>query len=311
MRTYGLQSSPSKLTFYRSREVHGCYQKAIELLGVGAENLRVIETDAALRMLPAALEAAIRRDREQGCTPVAAIASAGSVNTGAIDPLAEIADVCARQNVWMHVDGAYGAPAILTARFAGELAAMARADSVALDPHKWLYVPVDAGLVLVRDAEAMRAAFSLVPPYLRSAGDPWLSEYRFEQTRPFRALKIWMSMRHLGLAGYRRAIAHDIALAERLHAAARSAPDFAVREPQSLSIVCLRFTPAVLAGDEPALDARNQDLLARVQWEGRAFLSSTVIDGRFWLRACIVNPRASEEDIDALLPVLRAAGEGI
>ena len=311
VRTQGLQSTPSKLTFYRSGEVHGCYQKAIELLGVGSDNLRAVEADAALRMLPDALEAAIRRDREQGCTPIAAIASAGSVNTGVIDPLAEIADVCARQNVWLHVDGAYGAPAILTDRFRGELAALARADSLALDPHKWMYVPVDAGLVLVRDAAAMRAAFSLVPPYLRSAGDPWLSEYGFEQTRPFRALKIWMSMRHLGLAGYRQAIAHDIAMAERLHATARSASDFEAREPQSLSIVCLRYTPVVLAGDEGALDARNQELLARVQREGHAFLSSTVIDGRFWLRACVVNPRATEEDIDALLPLLRAAGEGI
>jgi aromatic-L-amino-acid/L-tryptophan decarboxylase len=229
------------------------------------------------------------------------LASAGTVNTGAIDPLDEIADICARHGVWLHVDGAYGAPAVLTERYAHQLAALARADSLALDPHKWLYVPVDAGLVLVRDAEAMRAAFSLVPPYLRTGGHPWLSEYGFEQTRPFRALKIWMSMRHLGLHGYRRAIEHDIAMAERLRDAAWAAPDFEVREPQSLSIVCLRYI-------SPDSDRCNEALLKRVQAEGRAFLSSTIIDGHFWLRACIVNPRTTEEDVDTLLDVLRIAG---
>ncbi len=319
VRAKGLQGAPARLVFYKSPEGHGCYQKAVELLGVGADNLHLVETDSALRMLPAALDRAIRRDREQGFAPMAAIASAGGVNTGVIDPLDEIADVCARHGVWMHVDGAYGAPAVLTGRYSRELAGMARADSLALDPHKWLYIPVDAGLVLVRDGAAMRAAFSLVPPYLRTGGDPclspclnpclnpWLSEYGFEQTRPFRALKVWMTMRHLGLQGYRRLIEHDIAMAQRLYQAARALPDFEVREPQSLSIVCLRYVPPELAGDAAAEDARNQALLRRVQAEGQAFLSSTTIDGRFWLRACIVNPRTDEGDVDALLEVLRAA----
>jgi glutamate/tyrosine decarboxylase-like PLP-dependent enzyme len=305
VRAKGLQGA--RLTFYKSPEGHGCYQKAVELLGVGSENLRMVETDAALRMMPAALDAALRRDREQGCTPVAVIASAGAVNTGAIDPLDEIAAVCARHGVWLHVDGAYGAPAILTEQYNSSLAPIARADSLALDPHKWLYVPVDAGLLLVRDADLMRAAFSLVPPYLRTNDLPWLSEYGFEQTRPFRALKVWMSMRHLGLNGYRRAIEHDIAMAERLHAAARAATDFEVREPQSLSIVCLRYAPPGLAGDDAAINRANEALLRRVQAEGKAFLSSTVIAGRFWLRVCIANPRTTETDVDALLEILRAA----
>jgi aromatic-L-amino-acid decarboxylase len=148
-------------------------------------------------------------------------------------------------------------------RYAPQLAALSRADSVAL-PHKWLYVPVDAGLVLVPDAEAMRAAFSLVPPYLRTNDTPWLSEYGFEQARPFRALKVWTAMRHLGLDGYRRAIEHDLAMAERLHDAARAAPVFEVPEPQRLSIVCLRHTPE-LAGDDAAIDRHNEALLRRAR----------------------------------------------
>jgi glutamate/tyrosine decarboxylase-like PLP-dependent enzyme len=171
VRTKGLQGVPAKLTFYRSAEGHGCHQKAIELLGIGNENLRSVPHDEALRMLPKELDARIRQDREGGYMPIAVIASAGTVNTGAIDPLDEIADVCARQNVWLHVDGAYGGPAILTRRYAKELSAISRANSIALDPHKWLCVPVEAGLVLVREGTSMRSAFSLVPPYLQTDGN--------------------------------------------------------------------------------------------------------------------------------------------
>ena len=154
---------------------------------------------------------------------MAVVASAGTVNTGAIDPLDAIADVCARHHVWLHVDGAYGGPAMLTSSYRSPLAPMARADSVAIDPHKWLYVPVDAGLVLVKDALAMRDAFSLVPPYLRTdddvhgvQGPPWFSEFSAEQTRPFRALKVWAALRYFGIEGYRTLIEHDLALARYL-----------------------------------------------------------------------------------------------
>jgi glutamate/tyrosine decarboxylase-like PLP-dependent enzyme len=314
VRARGAQGAPARLVFYRGQEAHGCHQKALELMGAGSENLRTIEHDAALRMIPTRLDAAIREDRRRGFVPVAVVATAGTVNAGAIDPLEEIADVCAERRVWLHVDGAYGAPAILTTRYARDLAALARADSLALDPHKWLYVPVEAGLVLVRDARAMRAAFSLVPPYLRTdgsatgvGGPPWFSEYGFQQTRAFRALKVWMALRHHGLAGYRRAIARDLALAERLAARLRAAADFELHEPQSLSIVCFRHAPAGARGVPQALDAHNRALLARVQLGGRAFLSGTVMNDRFWLRACIVNPRASESDVDLLPDLVREA----
>jgi aromatic-L-amino-acid decarboxylase len=237
------------------------------------------------------------------------------VSTGAIDPLAAIADVCARHRVWLHVDGAYGAPAKLTADYEAALAPIARADSAAMDPHKWLYVPVECGLVVVRDAAAMRDAFTLVPPYLRtddapagvSAG-PWLSEYGFQQTRGFRALKAWMALKRRGIDGYREAIGRDIALAQFLAATLRAADDFETWEPQGLSIVCFRFTPAALRGQADALDALNKRVATRVQLGGDAFLSTTTLRGRLYLRACVVNPRARRDDVLALVEAVRKAG---
>jgi len=213
------------------------------------------------------------------------------------------------------VDGAYGAPAILSGKYRARLAALSRADSVALDPHKWLYIPVEAGLVLVRDGEAMRAAFSLVPPYLRTDGSPtgvgglpWFSEYGFQQTRGFRALKVWMALKHHGTGGYRRAIERDIALAEYLAGLIGKESDFELFEPQSLSIVCFRYAPKNLRGNREALDSLNRQLLERIQMGGKAFLSGTVMNDTFWLRACIVNPRASRKDMEALVEITRAAG---
>jgi aromatic-L-amino-acid/L-tryptophan decarboxylase len=318
VRAQGVQGASARLRFYRSGEGHGCHQKAIELLGIGHENLRSVEHDQARRMRPEALEQAIREDLSHGNIPVAVIASAGTVNTGAIDPLHEIADVCAEQTVWLHVDGAYGAPAILTQAYGKQLAPLSRADSLAIDPHKWLYVPVEAGLVLVRDAEAMRSAFSLVPAYLRTDGKvegvgglPWFSEYGFQQTRGFRALKVWMALRYHGLAGYRTSIDRDIAFARRLASSLETSGEFEVFEPQSLSIVCFRYAPPNLREETQVIDDLNKAVLERVQLEGQAFLSSTVIDGRFWLRACIINPRTNEEDLEKLVDVVSSVGRSL
>jgi aromatic-L-amino-acid/L-tryptophan decarboxylase len=314
VRREGLAAGRS-LRVYKSAEGHGCHEKAVELLGLGSASLRRVPVDASLRIDPRALDALIAEDAAAGHVPVAVVATAGTVNTGAIDPLGAIADVCVRHGVWFHVDGAYGAPAVLTAEYRDELAPIARADSVAADPHKWLYVPVACGLVFVRDGATMRDAFSLVPAYLRTEGavggvsdGPWMSEYGIEQTRAFRALKLWMALRHRGVAGYRRAIEHDIAMARVLAARLREAHDFEVREPQELSIVAFRHLPAALRGDEVAVDAHNRALVERVQLGGRSFVSSTTVEGRFYLRACIVNPHTAESDVSALLDAVRDAG---
>ena len=315
IRSKGLQFSPRRLVFYKTSEGHGCNQKAIEVLGIGSENLRIITHDSAFKMIPAELDRVIERDLREGNVPVAVIASVGTVNTGAIDPVEEIADICARRNVWLHVDGAYGAPAILSTKYGPALGALKRADSLAVDPHKWLYVPVEAGLVLVKDAELMRSAFSLVPPYLRTDGStsgvgglPWFSEYGFQQTRAFRALKVWMALKHHGLSGYRRAIDADITLAEYLAKSIDASPDLELCRPQSLSIVCFRFAPARLKQNPQALESLNKTILETIQLSGRAFLSSTVLNGKFWLRACIVNPRARLEHMDELVELIRQTG---
>jgi aromatic-L-amino-acid/L-tryptophan decarboxylase len=319
IRATGLRGSDADLVFYRSGEGHGCYQKAIELMGVGSRNLRTVDHDAALRMIPSALDDAITADKQAGRLPIAVIASAGTVNTGAIDPLDRIADVCQRHKVWFHIDGAYGAPAILTTAYANELSALTRADSIAVDPHKWLYIPVEAGLVLVRDGTILRQTFSLVPPYLQTEGGPdgvgglpWFSEYGFQQTRAFRALKIWMALRYHGLEGYRSSITKDLALASYLKSLLQRDRNIEVLTPQYLSIVCFRFSPPSLAADLDALNSVNKRILERIQLGGEVFLSSTLIDEKFWLRACIVNHRASMADIDRVHgAVQRAARESM
>jgi glutamate/tyrosine decarboxylase-like PLP-dependent enzyme len=264
VRVNGLRDAPTAFAFYMSAEAHSCARKAIELLGFGSASVRTIATDAGFRMKVDALEAAIEDDLSRGVRPIAVIATGGSTNTGAIDDLAAIAGLCRRHDIWMHVDAAYGGPAILTREYAGPLHAIAQADSVALDPHKWLFVPVEAGLVLVRDAEAMRSAFSLVPPYIRqsgSAGDvyglPWFSEYGFQQTRGFRALKVWMTLQQFGLSGLTEVIEENLALAAYLADRVRNAPDLELMAPPGLSIVCFRFVGTGSAGPPPSLKLRR------------------------------------------------------
>jgi aromatic-L-amino-acid/L-tryptophan decarboxylase len=286
------------LRVYATAEAHSCHHKAIELLGLGRKALRMIPSDRALRARSTALDTMIAEDVAAGDLPMAVIASAGTVNTGAIDPIAEIADICERHRVWLHVDGAYGAPAILTDAYREAMRPIARADSLAVDPHKWLSVPVENGLVLVRDAALMRDTFSLVPPYLRTEGDPWLSEYGIQQTRGFRALKTWMAMRYHGVDGYTQRISNDCALAGKLADAVKATSALELWEPTSLSIVCFRVK---------GTDDRNREVLREIQNRGCAFLSSTVLDGRFWLRACFVNHLTTERDVDLLVHEVSSA----
>ena len=310
VRNEGMINAPQPLTVYVTSEGHSAIQKAIEMLGIGKRYLRIVPIDAERRMVLADLERMIAEDRDAGLRPIAVVGNAGSASTGVIDDLTGIAAIARQEDIWFHIDGAYGAPAILSEQYAHQLSALALADSVALDPHKWLYVPVEAGLVLVKDAESMRRAFSLVPDYLPSGaaptgvnGLPWFSEYGSQQSRGFRALKLWMAIRFHGLDGYRAAIEHDLALAAHLTTLVEQAPDLELVAPPSLSIVCFRFTRTDL--DAAGLNALNQAILEDVQLGGEAFLSGTMVDGRFALRACIINPRSNPADIETLVRVIR------
>jgi glutamate/tyrosine decarboxylase-like PLP-dependent enzyme len=314
VRRDGLQRGRPPLVLYVSPDGHSCIQKAAELLGLGSEAIHRVPTDERQRIDVTALRAAVQADRAAGARPFCVAASAGTVGTGAIDPLSEIADLCAAERLWLHVDGAYGAvgaalPA-LRARYAG----LERADSIALDPHKWLSVPVECGAVLVRDGELLRRAFSLVPDYLRTEPDrgfgglPWYSEYGIQQTRGFRALKLWMTLLHLGRTGVRDLIARHLALARRLAGLVDAAPDLERLAPVELSIVCFRYAPAALRGDAGALDLLNTRVMHAVQAGGDAFLTQSTLGGRFALRACVLHYGTTEADVVALIDAVRQAG---
>lgn len=315
VREEGLQGGRPRLVIYVTDEGHSALRKAAELLGLGLASVRTVPTDEGLRMSVKALRAATAADRAAGLRPFCVAASAGTVNTGAIDPLSEIADLCAAERLWFHVDGAYGAFGAAAPSLARLYDGMARADSLALDPHKWLSVPIECGCVLVRDGALLRDSFSLVPPYLRTeegkgfGGLPWFSEYGPQQTRGFRALKLWMTIHSLGRDGIAARVERHVSLARRLASRIDEAADFERMADAPLSIVCFRYAPAALRGKEERLDAVNKAAMERIQTGGEAFLSGTTLGGRFALRACVLHDRTTEADVDALVEIARRAGE--
>jgi len=317
VRDEGLQSGHPPLIIYMSSEGHGCFRKAAELLGLGAAAIRTISVDDAFHIDVAALARAIAEDRAAGREPFCVAVSAGTVNNGAIDPLDKVADLCAQENLWMHVDGAYGAVGVLDPSVAPRFNGLARADSLALDPHKWLSVPVECGCVFVRDGTTLRQAFSLVPPYLWTeegkgfGGLPWYSEYGFQQTRAFRALKLWVTLAHLGRAGIANLVSRHIGLARRLASILAAAPDFELLAPVELSIVCFRYVPGAMRDKEQKLNDLNQRLIEKVQVGGEAFVSGTKLNGRTALRACVLHYATSEDDIEALVEIARRAGAAL
>ena len=311
VRKSGVSGLSTKLRLYASTQVHSCVQKAVELLGLGSECIRWIGIDEDFRISLDGLRQAIEEDQRQGWNPFCIVASAGSVQTGAIDSLNELADVALESGLWLHVDGAYGAVGILDPNTKPLFAGMERADSIALDPHKWLSVPVECGCVLVRDGALLRNAFSLVPPYLRTEPGkgignlPWFAEYGFQQTRGFRALKLWVTLAHAGTSDLKQQISRQIALARYLEKRIEETPDFELQSRGKLSIVCFRYVPRDLAGNEEAVDALNQKIMERIQAEGTAFVTNTTLAGRFVLRACILHYDTTEQDTDMMLQAVQ------
>lgn len=317
VRKQGVGRDRAKLRLYASTQAHSCVQKAVELLGLGSECIRWVDVDDEYRLPPEGLRRAIREDRHEGWHPFCIVASAGAVQTGAIDPLDALASLASESNLWLHVDGAYGAAAVLDPNSRSLFAGIERADSIALDPHKWLSVPVECGCVLVRDGDLLRDAFSLVPPYLRTEAGrgignlPWFAEYGLQQTRGFRALKLWVTLAHAGTSGLARQIARQIALARHLEQRIGAAPDFELRSKGRLSIVCFRHVPQALAGNEEALDALNKRIMERLQAEGSAFLTSATLGGRFALRAAILHYATTKQDLDTMLQAVRDAAQPV
>jgi glutamate/tyrosine decarboxylase-like PLP-dependent enzyme len=297
---------PRRLVIYTSAETHTWIQKAADLFGFGTDAIRWIDVDGRQRMKTSELRRAIADDRARGALPFFVVGTAGSVSTGAIDPLPEIASICREGDLWFHVDGAYGAMAAEVPGAPGDLRGLANADSIAVDPHKWLYVPLEAACVLVRRSEDLRNAFSYHPPYYRFGGEVLnYVDYGPQNSRGFRALKVWLALQHVGRAGYMESMAEDMRLSRKLHDLVERHPEFEALT-QSLSITTFRYVPPAMrstlgdAATEHFLNRLNEELLARIQKSGRAYLSNAVIDGAFALRACIVNFNTSDEDVEAL-----------
>ena len=294
-----------RLAIYASSEVHNWLHKAVDICGLGLEAARSIPVDASLSMDVHALRRQIDADRADGWQPAIVIGTAGSVSTGAIDPLPELASLCKSESIWFHVDGAYGAPAAVLDDAPAALRAIAVADSVAVDPHKWLYAPLEAGCALVRKADALRDAFSFHPPYYHfdsDAHDPPINfhEWGPQNSRSFRALKVWLTMRQVGRAGHARMIGDDIALSREMYQRAAEHAELEALT-QSLSITTFRYVPPDFEAGGEYLNSLNAELLARLQKGGRVFLSNAVLGTRFALRACIVNFRTTITDVEALI----------
>jgi glutamate/tyrosine decarboxylase-like PLP-dependent enzyme len=306
----------ARAVVYFSEQAHSSLERAARILDIPAERVRRVPTDDRFRMRPEALGALIRRDRRRGLLPFFVVANAGSTNTGSIDPLPGLARLCRREKAWLHVDAAYGGFASLGAGGRALLRGLGAADSVTLDPHKWLFAPFDVGCLLVRDRAWLRRTFAIHPEYMQDirAEEEEVNFYEYgpQLTRSFRALKVWMIVQTYGTARLGAAVDRALALARRAEAWLRRSPDFEILSPATLGIVCFRYRPAEGNDVGPggaALDRLNDAITRRVQARRRAFFSSTILRGRHSLRLCILNPRTRWEDARSTLAEIREAGE--
>jgi aromatic-L-amino-acid decarboxylase len=295
---------------YASEEVHMSIPKAVAILGLGRANLRLIPVDDTMRIDVPTLEAAISRDREAGRSGIALVGSAGTIMTGAVDPLAELADVARRHDLWFHIDGAYGAAAALASpeKFVG----ISRADSISLDAHKWLYQPLDCSVLLYRDTDMARRTFAYSAEYVKTATDDPVEGFAFfdqtiELSRRFRALKLWLSLRYHGLGAFRAAIAENLAQARLLAELIDAEPSLELLAPVELSAVCFRWS----AGDLDTLNELNEAVLRDLNQAGRVWLSNASVRGSVGLRACITNHRTTERDIHMIVEEVLAAADRV
>ena len=294
------ERAPEEAVAYVSSEGHASVARALRILGVA--HVRVVTADPDCRLSADAVRAAVEADRAGGLTPFCLAATAGTTSTGAVDPLLELAELCAEQELWLHVDGAYGAPAVLTDQGRAALAGLERADSLVLDPHKWLFQPYEIGCVLVREPTLLERTFALSGVYLRDTMGPEVNfrDRSVQLTRGGRALKLWLSIRVFGLAAFRDAVARGMALAEHAEALLRERPGWEVVSPAQLAIVCFRRD-----GDDE-LQTRIADAMVA---DGYAAPSTTEVGGRVALRLCTINPRTTDEDVERTIERMEALSE--
>lgn len=317
VRKEGMRGGPRQLTVYCSDEAHSSIDKAVELLGFGSDALRRVPVNDRMEIDVAALKAAVRADREAGFRPTCVVGVAGTTNTGSIDDLGALADFCADEGLWFHVDGAFGAWAAIAPASRHLVAGMERADSLAFDLHKWMYLTYPIGCVLVRDAETHRRAFSLTPSYLaHGEGDrgltgvdvPWLSDYGFELSRGFQALKAWMTIKEQGVAKFRRLVQQNIDQARYLARLVEAAPELELALPVAMNVVCFRTVRPGL--DDASLDALNKRIEIELQESGLAVPSVVSIRGRKYLHVAVTNHRSRRSDFDLLVrEVIRLGNE--
>jgi glutamate/tyrosine decarboxylase-like PLP-dependent enzyme len=309
--------SLDRLRIYASHATHFSIAKAAAILGIHRENVRHIAVDECFRIRVDDLATTINADLQAGYVPFCVVGNAGTVDTGAVDPLREIRDIANRFQLWMHVDGSYGAFAIIAQSARKLFAGMEQADSIALDPHKWLYLPVDVGCVIYRNPEVARATFAYDAEYTRMFGEEadeafvcW--DYGPELSRRFRALKVWMLLKGVGLDRLSEAIESNLACARHLESMVQASNDFEMVAPVELSIFCFRHVPTQLKNQPPeAIDAFNERLLVALQRDGSSYLSNTTLAGRFVLRGCVLNYRTTLRDIEILLDDLRRVAKSL
>jgi glutamate/tyrosine decarboxylase-like PLP-dependent enzyme len=302
----------SRALVYVTEQRHWSIDRATKIIGLRNEQIRPVAADALFRLSPQALRHAIQADRAAGHVPWVVVANAGATNTGAVDPLRELACLCAAENLWLHVDGAYGWTAALTPAGQAELAGIECADSVTLDPHKWLAQTFEAGCLLVRDGPLLARTFAMRPEYMQDV-EPAHDEINFADhslalTRRFRALKIWLSLKVLGVGWFRDLAGHGYRLAEYGQRLLEHDGTFEILSPRQLSIVCFRYVPPEMRGQDEALNRLNLQLIEAIRATGRAFLSSTRLGGRVAIRFCFVNWRTTADDVDEVVALLRTLG---
>ena len=305
--------NPERPSVYMSDQSHGSQARAAMIVGVRQDGIRQIPTDGTFRLDMGALARAVAEDREAGFRPMAVCANAGTSSTGAIDPLHAMADLCQAEDTWLHVDAAYGGFAAITEKGGELLSGIERADSVGLDPHKWLFQPYEVGCLLVKDARTLESAFGFRPTVLQDtvwgANHPNLDDRGLQLSRSFRALKIWMSIQTFGLSAFRRAVSQGMELARRAEQYVQESRTLELLAPASLGIVCMRVNPEGAGLEDDTLEEVNREVLARLFWDDRAFVSSTSLRGTFSLRLCIINHSTGWDDVRETLEAMERFGE--